>query len=131
MRDWILRHSAVLASIDLHPDTFQPFVSIQTSLLVLERKSDEQVRLENAAGQMNDYQIFMAVANHIGHDKRGNKSYVRDQKGNEVIEVVEQLVKEWDGDTPTYQRQTTSRKVIDDNTQQIAQEFRAWLSEQD
>jgi len=131
VRDWILRHSVVLASIDMHPDTFQPFVSIQTSLLVLERKSDEHVRLETAAGQMNDYQIFMAVANHIGHDKRGNKSYVRDQKGNEVIEVVEQLVKEWNGDTPTYQRQTTSRKVIDDNTQQIAQEFRTWLSEQD
>jgi len=131
VRDWILRHSVVLASIDMHPDTFQPFVSIQTSLLVLERKSDEQVRLETAAGRMNDYQIFMAVANHIGHDKRGNKSYVRDQKGNEVIEVVEQLVKEWNGDTPTYQRQTTSRKVIDDNTQQIAQEFRTWLSEQD
>jgi type I restriction enzyme M protein len=45
----------------------------------------------------------MAVANHIGHDKRGNKSYVRDRKGNEVIEVAEELVKAWDGDTPTYQ----------------------------
>lgn len=130
VRDWILRHAVVLASIDLHPDTFQPFVSIQTSVLVLERKSEEQVRLETAAGKMNDYQIFMAVANHIGHDKRGNKSYVRDKKGNEVIEVVEQLVKEWNGDTPIYQRQATSRKVIDDNTQQIAQEFRTWLSEQ-
>jgi len=48
-----------------------------------------------------------------------------------VIEIAEELVKEWDGDTPTYQRQTTSRKVGDDNTQQIAQEFRKWLSEQD
>ena len=28
---------AALASIDLHADTFQPFVSVQTSLLVLER----------------------------------------------------------------------------------------------
>ena len=131
VREWILRNARILASVDLHPDTFQPFVSIQTSVLVLERKSEDQVRLETAAGHMNDYQIFMAVANHIGHDKRGNKSYVRDQKGNEVIEVVEQLVKEWNGDVPAYQRQTTSRKVIDDNTQQIAQEFRAWLSEQD
>jgi type I restriction enzyme M protein len=131
VREWILRNARILASIDLHPDTFQPFVSIQTSVLILERKPDEQIMVETAAGQMNDYQIFMAVANHIGHDKRGNKSYVRDRKGNEVIEVVEQLVKEWEGDIPTYQRQTTSRKVIDDNTQQIAQEFHAWLSEQD
>jgi type I restriction enzyme M protein len=131
VREWILQNTRVLASIDLHPDTFQPFVSIQTSILVLERKSDEQIRLETASRQFSDYKIFMAVANHIGHDKRGNKSYVRDSKGNEVIEVVEQLVKEWVGDTPTYQRQTTSRKVVDDNTQQIAQGFRAWLSEQD
>lgn len=72
----------------------------------------------------------MAVANHIGHDKRGNKTYVRDAKGNEVIEEFERLVKEWDNGTRVYQRQTTRRKVIDDNTRQIAQEFRRWLSEQ-
>lgn len=131
VREWILRNARILASLDLHPDTFQPFVSIQTSVLVLERKSDEQVSLERAAREMNDYQIFMAVANHIGHDKRGVKSYVRDRKGNEVMEVVEHLVKEWTDGVPTYQRQTTSRKVVDDNTQQIAQEFQSWLSEQD
>jgi type I restriction enzyme M protein len=131
VREWILRNTRVLASIDLHPDTFQPDVSIQTSILVLERKSAELIAVEAASGRINDYSVFMAVASHIGHDKRGNKNYVRDRKGNEVIEIAEELVKEWDGDTPTYQRQTTSRKVIDDNTQQIAQEFCRWLSEQD
>jgi type I restriction enzyme M protein len=131
VREWILRNTRVLASIDLHPDTFQPDVSIQTSILVLERKSAELIAVETASGRINDYSVFMAVASHIGHDKRGNKNYVRDRKGNEVIEIAEELVKEWDGDTPTYQRQSTSRKVIDDNTQQIAQEFRRWLSEQD
>ena len=131
VREWILRNTTVLASLDLHPDTFQPDVSIQTSILVLLRKPADLVAVETAAGRINDYSVFMAVANHVGHDKRGNKNYVRDRKGNEVIEVIEELVKEWDGDIPTYQRQTTSRKVIDDNTQQIAQEFRRWLSEQD
>ncbi len=131
VREWILRNTRVLASLDLHPDTFQPDVSIQTSILVLQRKPVDLVAVETAAGRINDYSVFMAIANHVGHDKRGNKNYVRDRKGNEVIEVIEELVKEWDGDTPMYQRQTTSRKVIDDNTQQIAQEFRRWLSEQD
>jgi type I restriction enzyme M protein len=131
VREWILRNTRVLASLDLHPDTFQPDVSIQTSILVLQRKPADLVAVETAAGRINDYSVFMAIANHVGHDKRGNKNYVRDRKGNEVIEVIEELVKEWDGDIPTYQRQTTSRKVIDDNTQQIAQEFRRWLSEQD
>jgi type I restriction enzyme M protein len=131
VRQWILKHTKVLASIDLHPDTFQPDVSIQTSVLVLQRKSADLIAVETAAGTINDYSVFMAVANHVGHDKRGNKTYVRDPKGNEVIEEAEQLVKEWDNGTPIYQKQTTRKKVVDDNTLQIAQEFRRWLSEQD
>lgn len=131
VREWILQNARILASIDLHPDTFQPDVSIQTSVLIIERKTPELIALEGAAGKINEYSVFMAVANHIGHDKRGNKTYVRDRKGNEIVEVVDRLVKEWDGDVPIYQRQTTSRKVADDNTMQIAQEFHRWLSEQD
>lgn len=131
VREWILRNARILASVDLHPDTFQPDVSIQTSVLVLERKSKELMAVEAAANTINDYPVFMAVANHIGHDKRGNKTYVRDRKGNEVIEEIEELVKEWTNGTPTYGRQTTRKKVVDDNTIQIAQEFRRWLSEQD
>jgi type I restriction enzyme M protein len=131
VRQWILKHTKVLASIDLHPDTFQPDVSIQTSVLVLQRKSADLIAVETAAGTINDYSVFMAVANHVGHDKRGNKTYVRDPKGNEVYEEAEELVKEWDNGTPTYQKQTTRKKVADDNTLQIAQEFRRWLSEQD
>jgi type I restriction enzyme M protein len=131
VREWILRNTRILASIDLHPDTFQPFVSIQTSVLVLQRKPNDLIAVETAAGKINDYPVFMAVANHVGHDKRGNKTYVRDRKGNEVIEEIEELVKDWEDGTPIYQRQTTRRKVVDDNTIQIAQEFRRWLSEQD
>lgn len=131
VREWILANTRILASIDLHPDTFQPDVSIQTSVLILERKSDDLIAVETAAGKINDYPVFMAVAGHVGHDKRGNKTYVRDRKGNEVIEESEELVKEWENGTPTYQKQTTRRKVVDDNTLQIAQEFRKWLSKQD
>ncbi|HKV48085.1 MAG TPA: N-6 DNA methylase [Candidatus Acidoferrales bacterium] len=131
VREWILRNTRILASIDLHPDTFQPDVSIQTSVLVLERKPRDLIAVESAANKINDYPVFMAVANHVGHDKRGNKTYVRDRKGNEVIEEIEELVKEWTNGTPAYGRQTTRRKVVDDNTIQIAQEFRRWLSEQD
>ncbi|MBI4766599.1 MAG: N-6 DNA methylase [Deltaproteobacteria bacterium] len=131
VRDWILRNTRVLASIDLHADTFQPFVSIQTSILVLERKEENLIAVEQAAGRINDYSVFMAVANHIGHDKRGNTIYVRDRKGNEIVEEVEEQIKEWTGNTPVYRKQASRRKVLDDNTLQIAQEFCRWLSEQD
>jgi type I restriction enzyme M protein len=131
VREWILQNTRVLASIDLHPDTFQPHVSVQTSVLVLERKTEEEIAVERAAGRMNDYEVFMAVANHIGHDKRGNVTYVRDKKGNEIVEEVEETLKEYEQGKPVYKKQRTRRKVIDDNTLQIAQAFRTWLSEQD
>ena len=127
MREWILKHTRVLASIDLHADSFQPHVSVQTSLLVLERKSLEQVALEEAAGHYSDYDVFMAVANHIGHDKRGNVTYVRDRTGHEIVEELEEQTKEYVDGKPVYKRQKTQRKVVDDNTLQIAQAFRQWL----
>lgn len=131
VRDWILRNTRVLASVDLHPDTFQPHVSIQTSVLVLERKTAEQIAVETAANKISEYEVFMAVANHIGHDKRGNVTYVRDRKGNEIVEEVEETLKEYDEGRPVYKKQRTQKKVIDDNTLQIAEAFRTWLSEQD
>ncbi len=131
VREWILRNTRVLASIDLHPDTFQPHVSVQTSVLVLERKLDEEIAIERAAGRLNDYQVYMAVADHIGHDKRGNVTYVRDEQGNEIVEEAEETVKEYATGRPIYKKQRIRRKVVDDNTLQIAQAFRSWLSAPD
>lgn len=131
VREWILRNTKVLASIDMHPDTFQPHVSVQTSILVLQRKTAEEIAVETAAGRINDYEVFMAVANHIGHDKRGNVTYVRDRKGNEIVEEVEDPLKEYEDGKPVYKKQKTQKKVVDDNTRQIALAFRSWLIEQD
>jgi type I restriction enzyme M protein len=131
VREWILRHTRILSSIDMHPDTFQPSVSVQTSLLVIQRKEEELVAMEGAAGQINDYEVFMALANHVGHDKRGNRTYVRDPHGNEIVEEVSEQVKEYEDGQPVIRHQTIRKKVIDDNTLQIAQAFRRWLSEQD
>lgn len=131
VREWILRNTRVLASIDLHPDTFQPHVSVQTSVLILQRKAEGEIAVETAAGRMNNYEVFLAVANHVGHDKRGNVTYVRDRKGNEIVEEVDETIKEYEDGHPVYKKQKTQKKVVDDNTLQIAQAFRAWLSEQD
>lgn len=131
VREWILRNTRILASIDLHPDTFQPFVSIQTSVLLLQRKTQEQIALETAAGEISDYDIFMAVANHIGHDKRGNVTYVRDAKGNEIIDEVEEQVWDYEDGVRVVRNQKVLRKVEDDNTLQIAEVFRQWLYQQD
>jgi type I restriction enzyme M protein len=86
------------------------------------------VAIEEAARTRNDYDVFMAVANHVGHDKRGNVTYVRDPEGNEIVEEVEERVREYENGRPVYQFLASRRKVVDDNTAQIAEAFRAWLS---
>src|SRR5262249_20677182 len=73
---------------------FQPKNSTQTSLLVLQRKSPRQIELEKAAAKQQDYNVFLALGDHVGHDKRGNATYVRDQDGNEVIETKREKVRE-------------------------------------
>ena len=130
VREWILQNSRVLASIDLHPDTFQPKNSTQTSILVLERKTFKEIELERAAGHKQDYDVFMALANHIGHDKRGNDLYVRDDDGNEIIEQRTDRVRETRDGVELVRSVKTPHKIRDDNTLEIAQAFRGWLRTQ-
>src|SRR5207244_12880032 len=112
-------------------DHHSSHLSAQTSVLFLQRKSGELEALESAASRMNDYDVFMALANHIGHDKRGNVLYVRDAHGNEIVTEETEQVREYEGGRPVIRHQKTLRKVKDDNTHAIAMEFRGWLSTQD
>lgn len=128
VREWILEQTRILASIDLHPDTFQPRNSTQTSLLILERKHFNEIELERAAGKKKHYDVFMALANHIGHDKRGNKTFVRDTAGNEILSTREERVREVHEGTALYRTIAVRQKIEDDNTKQIAEAFRKWLT---
>lgn len=126
VRQWLMENTQILASIDMHADTFQPGTSVQTSLLVIRRKSELEMQLEEAS-QPADYDIFMALANHVGHDKRGNTTYVRDLDGNEVVEEFEVRSRESTDGKRVYKSQLTLQKVVDDNTKQIAEAFHTWL----
>ena len=128
VREWILENTRVLASIDLHPDTFQPGNSTQTSVIVLKRKRANEIELEQAAGRKQDYEVFMALANHVGHDKRGNKTFVRDAEGNEIVETTIERVRDVHDGTPLYRTVEVKQKVVDDNTKQIAETFRKWIA---
>lgn len=131
VREWILTNTRVLASIDLHPDTFMPKNATQTSLLVLQRKRFDEIEMERAARQKKDYSIFMALANHIGHDKRGNKTYIRDAEGNEIVETKIERQQEVHNGATHYKTVEVRQKSIDDNTLEIAKTFREWLAEQE
>jgi type I restriction enzyme M protein len=63
IRKFILDKAKILAVVDMPPETFQPSTSTKTSLLFLQKKKENE-KVEN-------YPIFMAVAEKCGHDRRG------------------------------------------------------------
>ena len=72
---------------------------------------------------MADYPIFMAMADRVGHDKRGNTLFRRDKHGNEILEsVIENIA--LDG-THTSQIES-KKKVVDDQTSLVADTFKKW-----
>ena len=121
VRQWLLENTVIMASVDMHPDTFQPGTSVQTSVLVVRRKSDEEKRY------MPEYNAFFAICDHIGHDKRGNTIYIRDEDGYEVVAEIEDAVA-IDADRLDEESFTTQSRVVDDNTGQIAEAFRTWAA---
>lgn len=73
----------------------------------------------------------MAAARHVGHDKRGQDTFVRDELGNELFEEIEKQVWEFENGVRVVNNHRMQRKIPDDNTQQIAELFRQWLYQHD
>ena len=84
IREWLIKNHRIIGSVDLHADTFQPRNGTQTSVLFLQKKTQEQKDAEEKAGTMADYNIFMAMVEKVGHDKRGTPTFKRDKEGNEI-----------------------------------------------
>ena len=105
IRTWIIRNHKILASIDLHADTFQPHNGTQTSVLILRKKTLEEVLSEELHGII-DYEIFMAQVEKVGHDKRGNSTFKRDADGREIL--------------------VDNAKVLDDETADVALVYNDW-----
>jgi type I restriction enzyme M protein len=122
VRAWILRKARILASIDLPVEAFLPQVGVQASLIFLEKIPLAEVN----AGVRQDYPIFMAVAEHVGHDRRGNSIYRRDADGFDVFEThTEELEVLRDGGR-TVEHRAIRRKVVADDLPAIAAAYAGW-----
>lgn len=130
VRQWLLQNTQVLAVIDMHRDLFQPRNDTQTSLVLLRRLSAaEKVRAEDTG---LDYPIFMAVAETIGHDKRGNVVYRRTDEGSDILVSRVETVTEIDqttGEEVLRQIEVQDRQV-DDELPDVATAYLRWTSEQ-
>lgn len=122
VREWIVAHHRVIASIDLHADTFQPHNGTQTSVLILQKKTKAQIDEEEKTGKTADYPIFMAMVERVGHDKRGNPVFRRDADGNEILADVP--------DPDAGPGATRKAKIPDDQTTAVPALFTHWKEEE-
>jgi len=126
VRQWILRNTQVIAVIDMQRDLFQPKNDTQTSMVLL-RRLDSNERQMASQGKL-DYPIFMAVAEKIGHDKRGNLIYRRSKTGDDVLINKKEVIHEIDPDTD-YERSyevEVKERVVDDELPEVADSFLQW-----
>lgn len=128
IREWLIQNHRIIASIDLHADTFQPRNGTQTSVLFLQKKTAQQKDMEEKSGQMADYNIFMAMVEKIGHDKRGNPLFKRDFEGNEILAPGADTVIRLDETSDETKTVSEDRrhKVIDDQTTSVPALFAQW-----
>ena len=129
VRDWILKHARIVASIDLPTETFQPHTGTQTSVLLIQKKTREEMVIEQAAERSNVYEVFMAIPRAVGHDRRGNPLFRRTPEG-ELIERPEPHAvfrHTSDGNT-IVETSTRQSRVIHNELPYVAQRFQEWVS---
>ena len=81
---------------------------------------------------MADYNIFMAMVEKVGHDKRGNPTFKRDKEGNEILvpDTNSVLVL---GDTGAGERTVShqqKKKVEDDQTPDVPEICKRWKTQE-
>ena len=82
VRIWIMKHFRLLASVDLPVETFLPQVGVQASLLFLQKKTDAEMLVPI---EQEDYDVFMAIVEKVGKDRRGVPVYEKDDDGAEIL----------------------------------------------
>lgn len=114
VREWILDKFKILASVDLAVEAFLPQVGVQASLLFLQRKTEVERQL--AQDSADDYEVFMAIAEKLGKDRRGNPINVRDEDGAEILFDTETkyVVHKRDGAIEVKTRKEKLKQLDDD-----------------
>lgn len=76
LRRWVLNHAQILAVVNLHEDTFEPFCGSKASVIFLKKTCNPPA----------DYRIFMAVSNKVGQTSRGEAILKRNAFGKPIVE---------------------------------------------
>ncbi len=130
MRRWLLTKFNIIASVYLPEEMFEPSVGSQTSLTIFKKKKGRLSAKEKELKDIDIYNVFMAIAKKIGHDKRGDPIILRDEIGNEIYQKVKRpfIKKTFDGkiEIDTVE---SDEAVLDDDLPFITQGFKEWLND--
>lgn len=75
VRKTVCKKAKILAVVNLHEDTFEPFCGSKASVILLQKKAVVPA----------DYRIFMAISNKVGQTSRGEAIFKKDAEGNPII----------------------------------------------
>lgn len=75
VRKTICQKAQILAVVNLHEDTFEPFCGSKASVIFLKKTGCPPA----------DYRIFMAISNKVGQTSRGEAILKKDAEGNPII----------------------------------------------
>lgn len=129
LRRWVLSSAWVIASVDLPREMFaRSDTHTMTSVLVLQRFTEEEKRLVAELGHPPKYQIFMAIAEHCGWDLRGQPRYLRTPEGEEVLQKVRRptTARDTHGNLIEIEREA-EEPVTNDQLPAVVSRFREWL----
>lgn len=84
VRKTVCQKAKILAVVNLHEDTFEPFCGSKASVIFLQKK----------AVVPTDYRIFMAISNKVGQTSRGEAIFKKDSEGNPFIKNGQHVLDE-------------------------------------
>lgn len=110
VRAWMLQKFKIIASIDLAVEAFLPQVGVQASLLFCQKKTDQEKLLSVK------HDVFMAIAEKLGKDRRGVPIYERDDEGAELLfdNEVEYFITDKVGNKQLKSRKEKTKRINDD-----------------
>ena len=104
LREYIFDETYIIASIDLPVETFQPNTGTQTSVLILRKKHDYEKRIKEY------YDIFMALPEFVGHNRRGEPLYKQTPDGQNMLD-------------------SNGRLIINDSLPLVVESFNQWIKD--
>jgi type I restriction enzyme M protein len=131
IRRWVLRNAWIIASVDLPREMFaKSDTHTMTSILVLQKFKSEETRIVEQVGRLPEYDIFMAIADKVGWDLRGQPVYVRTPEGAEVVRKVQRKVtgRNAKGEVTEIIRQV-EEPIIYDQLPSVSRLFYSWLTQ--